>query len=74
MSLGLNTLDRRAALRSFSCRVEFFAELAEAPLARLGLFRESGREIQECVVLRSPVTEFQVVAATWRFFNWIFHI
>jgi hypothetical protein len=53
-------------MHSFCCRVEIFAG-AEIPLARVGSFRESEREIQQCVVLRSPVVEVQVVATTWRF-------
>jgi hypothetical protein len=58
------------------CRVEIFAEKAEIPLARVSQFRESERGFQECVVLRSRITEFQVVVTTWRFwfFRWIFHI
>ena len=64
------------AFRSFSCRVEIFTETAEIPLARVSSFRESERDIQECVALRSPVAEAQVVATTWRFwfFRWVFHI
>lgn len=64
-------MGRPAALHSFCCRVEIFAEMAEIPLARVSSFHESEREIQECVVLRSPVVEVQVVATTWRlwFFN-----
>jgi hypothetical protein len=40
------------------------------PLARVSSFQESEREIQEFVVLRSPVVEVQVIATTWRF--WFF--
>jgi hypothetical protein len=62
---------RPVALHTFSCRVEIFAELAEVPLAHVSPIRESEREIQECVMLRSPVAEVQVVATPWRF--WFFN-
>jgi hypothetical protein len=41
--------------------------LRRFPLARVCLLRESEREVQECVVLRSLVAEFQVIATTWGF-------
>jgi hypothetical protein len=63
-------MGRPATLRSLCCRVEIFAGTAEIPLARVSSFRESEREIQECVVLRSLVVEVQVVGTTWRF--WFF--
>jgi hypothetical protein len=58
------------ALHSLCCQVEIFAGMAEIPLARVSSFRESEREIQECVALRSLVVEVQVVGTTWRF--WFF--
>jgi hypothetical protein len=42
-------------------------KLRRFPLARVCLLRESERGVQECVVLRSPVAELQVIATTWRF-------
>jgi len=51
-------------------QVGIFTEMVEIPLARVSSFQESEREIQEFVVLRSPVVEVQVIATTWRF--WFF--
>jgi hypothetical protein len=50
--------------------------MAQIPLSLVSSFRESEREIQGCVVLRSPNTEFEVIATIWRFWfcRWIFHI
>ena len=56
--------------------VGIVSEIEQIP-TRSGWFVPRERAgVQECVVLRSPVTEFQVLAATWRFgfFNRIFHI
>ena len=46
------------------------------PLARALCVPGERAGVQECVALCSPTTEFQVVAATWRFrfFGCIFHI
>jgi hypothetical protein len=46
------------------------------PLARALSVPGERAGVQECVVLCSPTTEFQVVAATWgfKFFGCIFHI
>jgi hypothetical protein len=62
---------RLARLKSSAYGVRIVPEIEQIP-TRSGWFVPRERAgVQECVLLRSPVTEFQVIATTWRF--WFFN-